>query len=717
MNQDPPVNAFQGSVSPSLLPAEFGGKVSLEEPDADLLNDPTLTENYSELLKVKPHKPMEVEDESNSGSVVVTGGSSIKKMSENHRNDKYSQSSSNDENIDNNTNNHNNNNNDNNNNSNDNNSTSNYENSSNAGSEDVNNGNQEYDYSDSDFEENLEKRLQDMDTELPGERRSVSKKENPTGLGSMYDGLLMALSEDEDDLYLENDEEEENIEPEDGLFEEEELQPLPPPQELDPDKLYALYAFNGPDPSHCQLKQDEACTLLNDQDSYWWLVRRYSDTKIGFAPAEILETHPERLARLNCWKNENMSPRKNDSIGRPNGQTSKGKFETTDDDYSADDDGGDEEDEEEDDDEDDDDDKTAHENDPENNTHADGEGADSHRKLALKGYGKSNKSVSFNDVISYADRYIQDSDDESDYGTDEPTQYDEFSESKLGIDRNGRNNYGDFDDDMSEATSDASFNTASMTPLNIEKRRQPSPPQPPSSLSGPSDTTDVQSKRSSSDEGIVKEINENRNSFIETHDAKKENEEEPQDGLQKIFEAPILPFGRKNSHLEDSVSIGEFSPSSSEWTNDSPQHQYFADHNSLHAIPPSRAIQDLSKIVDTDEDSTATIKEGPDSPESEGNEGSPKQQQKNYDDKDQQHSTKETPASSSSSSEEIFMDAERVGSTTSVNSSSSASRQIFHSSSVVNTKTGKHHPIIGQLYDPIFHRMDDLLKQINEASK
>ena len=80
--------------------------------------------------------------------------------------------------------------------------------------------------------------------------------------------------------------------------------PSSPPRELDPTKLYALFDFNGPDPSHLPLLKNDSVLLLNDSDSYWWLVRRVDDSRIGFAPAEILETYSERLARLNCWKNE-----------------------------------------------------------------------------------------------------------------------------------------------------------------------------------------------------------------------------------------------------------------------------------------------------------------------------------------------------------------------------------------------------------------------------
>jgi len=90
--------------------------------------------------------------------------------------------------------------------------------------------------------------------------------------------------------------------------------PLPPPRELHPGKLYALYEFSGNDPSHCELERDDAVFLLNDQDSYWWLVKKEYDGRIGFAPAECLETYHERLARLNCWKNEELERNSKDSF-------------------------------------------------------------------------------------------------------------------------------------------------------------------------------------------------------------------------------------------------------------------------------------------------------------------------------------------------------------------------------------------------------------------
>ncbi|ODV85829.1 hypothetical protein CANARDRAFT_180982, partial [[Candida] arabinofermentans NRRL YB-2248] len=99
---------------------------------------------------------------------------------------------------------------------------------------------------------------------------------------------------------IQNDDDEEN-DYIDGMFPSP---PSSPPRELDPNKLYALYDFSGPDPSHLELHKDDSVELLNDSDSYWWLVRKIENLEVGFAPAEILETFGERLARLNCWKNE-----------------------------------------------------------------------------------------------------------------------------------------------------------------------------------------------------------------------------------------------------------------------------------------------------------------------------------------------------------------------------------------------------------------------------
>lgn len=148
------------------------------------------------------------------------------------------------------------------------------------------------------------------------------------GLSSQFydDGLSF-----DDDLYDYYDDDDEILLPP--------LPPRSPPRELDPDKLYGIYDFSGPDPLHLALQRDEAVYLINDQDNYWWLIRKMTkeerfekkqqqiaeaernnefildldlvltlsdDGRIGFVPAECLETYGERLARLNCFKNEEI---------------------------------------------------------------------------------------------------------------------------------------------------------------------------------------------------------------------------------------------------------------------------------------------------------------------------------------------------------------------------------------------------------------------------
>ncbi|CUM52403.1 uncharacterized protein AC631_03302 [Debaryomyces fabryi] len=140
--------------------------------------------------------------------------------------------------------------------------------------------------------------------------------------------------DDEDDTYVDEGDGNEKMffDDDDDLL----LSPEPPrspPREIDPDKVYGLYDFSGPDPLHCILSRDEPVYLLNDEDNYWCLIKKLSKEeriavisqrlngseevpkdpfgdeeygKIGFVPAECLETYGERLARLNCFKNEEL---------------------------------------------------------------------------------------------------------------------------------------------------------------------------------------------------------------------------------------------------------------------------------------------------------------------------------------------------------------------------------------------------------------------------
>lgn len=82
---------------------------------------------------------------------------------------------------------------------------------------------------------------------------------------------------------------------------------LPPPREVDPSKVYALYDYSPGEEQELPglaLAQDAKCELLDDSDACWWRVRECGSGREGYVPCELLETYPERLARFNSFKNE-----------------------------------------------------------------------------------------------------------------------------------------------------------------------------------------------------------------------------------------------------------------------------------------------------------------------------------------------------------------------------------------------------------------------------
>ncbi|KAJ3054024.1 hypothetical protein HDU99_007862, partial [Rhizoclosmatium hyalinum] len=67
--------------------------------------------------------------------------------------------------------------------------------------------------------------------------------------------------------------------------------------------VYALHSFVATlEGQVCVLKGDPLA-LLDDSNSYWWLVRCCKTDEIGYIPAENIETPSERIARLNRIRN------------------------------------------------------------------------------------------------------------------------------------------------------------------------------------------------------------------------------------------------------------------------------------------------------------------------------------------------------------------------------------------------------------------------------
>lgn len=104
--------------------------------------------------------------------------------------------------------------------------------------------------------------------------------------------------EDEDD---EEEEDEEEGEIEDGS--DFTSSPSIPDENINFDLVYTLHTFEATVDGQASVKKGDALTLLDDSNSYWWLIRDLKTSEVGYIPAENIETPFERLARLNKHRN------------------------------------------------------------------------------------------------------------------------------------------------------------------------------------------------------------------------------------------------------------------------------------------------------------------------------------------------------------------------------------------------------------------------------
>jgi hypothetical protein len=92
-------------------------------------------------------------------------------------------------------------------------------------------------------------------------------------------------------------------------------------EDIDFEFVYALHTFVATVEGQANATKGDTMVLLDDSNSYWWLVRVVKDSSIGeltskktdpdcsliavvgYLPAEHIETPTERLARLNKRRN------------------------------------------------------------------------------------------------------------------------------------------------------------------------------------------------------------------------------------------------------------------------------------------------------------------------------------------------------------------------------------------------------------------------------
>ncbi|KAI8341828.1 hypothetical protein BC941DRAFT_499364 [Chlamydoabsidia padenii] len=75
------------------------------------------------------------------------------------------------------------------------------------------------------------------------------------------------------------------------------------------DLVYALHTFAATVDGQASVVKGDALTLLDDSNSYWWLVKVLKTSEVGYIPAENIETPYERLARLNSHRNIELTRR------------------------------------------------------------------------------------------------------------------------------------------------------------------------------------------------------------------------------------------------------------------------------------------------------------------------------------------------------------------------------------------------------------------------
>jgi hypothetical protein len=112
-------------------------------------------------------------------------------------------------------------------------------------------------------------------------------------------------SDQEEHSVLEDDSDgEEHEEEEDGDWGDDGSSDLSIPNEsIDFDLVYSLHSFAATVEGQANVVKGDSLFLMDDSNSYWWLVRVLKTQEVGYIPAENIETPFERLARLNKHRN------------------------------------------------------------------------------------------------------------------------------------------------------------------------------------------------------------------------------------------------------------------------------------------------------------------------------------------------------------------------------------------------------------------------------
>ncbi|KAI8367290.1 hypothetical protein BD560DRAFT_435826 [Blakeslea trispora] len=112
----------------------------------------------------------------------------------------------------------------------------------------------------------------------------------------------------DDDVYEEYDEDLDDQHIQDDRDDTGSELSIPDPN-IDFNMVYALHTFAATVEGQASVVRGDALTLLDDSNSYWWLIKVLKTAEVGYIPAENIETPHERLARLNSHRNIELTRR------------------------------------------------------------------------------------------------------------------------------------------------------------------------------------------------------------------------------------------------------------------------------------------------------------------------------------------------------------------------------------------------------------------------
>lgn len=114
----------------------------------------------------------------------------------------------------------------------------------------------------------------------------------------------LQMSDDEEDIYQDYDDDFHEINQEEGDEDEEEDDSgselsIPDPN-IDFAMVYALHTFAATVEGQASVVRGDALTLLDDSNSYWWLIKVLNTSVVGYIPAENIEVKKKNIK--NCIK-------------------------------------------------------------------------------------------------------------------------------------------------------------------------------------------------------------------------------------------------------------------------------------------------------------------------------------------------------------------------------------------------------------------------------